>query len=182
MQLFFIFICEGSMSEYFSHPVKLLRKVSQDMDWKLIPLAEQLVIGIHGLHTCELQEGEHIVIIGAGAIGLLAAMGALAYNAIPIVIDVVDERLEKAKEIGIKHVINSLSQNAEEEIKKITNGRKSECVMEASGNPIAVRNALDYAASTRRIALTGWPKAEVTLPTSIITRNEFQIRGSRNGA
>lgn len=174
--------CEGSMSEYFAHPTKLLRKVPQDMDWKLIPLAEPLVIGMHGLHTCELKSEEHIVIIGAGAIGLLAAMGALAYNAIPIIVDVVEERLNKAKEIGVKYVINPLTQNAEEEIKKITNGNKAECVMEASGNPIAVRNALDYAASTGKIALTGWPKKEVTLPTSIITRKELQIRGSRNGA
>ena len=72
--------CDGSMCEYFAHPVHMLRKVPQDMPWERVPLAEPLVISMHGLHTCQLKAGEHIAIIGAGAIGLLAGMGALAYE------------------------------------------------------------------------------------------------------
>lgn len=174
--------CEGSMCEYFSHPISLLRKVPEDMPWDLIPLAEPLVISMHGLHTCQLKAGEHIAIIGAGAIGLLAAMGALAYDAVPIVVDPVEERLELAKSFGITHVVNPAKQDAAAEISKITNGRMAECVMEASGSIPGVRNTIDYAAYTGRIALTGWPKGEVTLPTNLITKKELSVRGSRNGA
>lgn len=174
--------CEGSMSEYFAHPISMLRKVPDDMPWELIPLAEPLVISMHGLHTCGLKAGEHIAIIGAGAIGLLAAMGAIAYDAIPILIDPVEERLAMAREWGIEHTINPVTQDAIAEISKLTNGRMAECVMEASGSNAGIRNTLDYAAYTGRIALTGWPKAETTLPTNLITKKELSVKGSRNGA
>lgn len=173
---------DGSMCEYFSHPIGMLRKVPADMPWEVIPLAEPLVISMHGLHTCQLQAKEHIVIIGAGAIGLLAAMGALAYDAIPIIVDVVEERLELAKSFGVPYVINPAKENGTERVRQITGGSGAECVMEASGSDAGVRSTIDYAAYTGRIALTGWPKHEVKLPTNLITKKELQIRGSRNGA
>ena len=174
--------CDGSMCEYFAHPVHMLRKVPQDMPWERVPLAEPLVISMHGLHTCQLKAGEHIAIIGAGAIGLLAGMGALAYDAVPIIVDVVDERLELAKSFGIPHTVNPAREDAVAKIMEITNNRGAECVMEASGSDAGVRSTINYAAYTGRIALTGWPKHEITLPTNLITKKELQIRGSRNGA
>lgn len=174
--------CDGSMCEYFSHPVNMLRKIPEDMPWEMAPLAEPLVISIHGLHTCGLKSGEHIVIIGAGAIGLLAAMGALAYGAVPILTDVVDGRLETAKSLGIPYTVNPQKEDAVERIMELTNGRGAECCMEASGSDAGVQSAISYAAYTGRIALTGWTKHEISLPTNLITKKELHIRGSRNGA
>ena len=174
--------CDGSMCEYFAHPVHMLRKVPRDMPWERVPLAEPLVISMHGLHTCQLKAGEHIAIIGAGAIGLLAGMGALAYDAIPILVDVVEERLELARSFGIPHTVNPARGDAVAQIMEITKGRGVECCMEASGSDAGVRSTLDYAAYTGRIALTGWPKHDITLPTNLITKKELHIRGSRNGA
>ena len=96
-------------------------------------------------------------------------------------VDVVDERLEQAQAFGMKYTVNSITQDAVAEIKKITGGRMAECVCEVSGNAIGIRNTLDYVAATGRIALTGWPNKEITLPTAMITRKEIQIRGSRTG-
>lgn len=171
----------GSMSEFFLHPIKQLVKVPQDMDWESLAVAEPLVIALHAIHRCELKKGEHIAVIGAGAIGMLIGMAAKAYGGIPIMVDVVDERLMMAKDFGIDLTVNPMKSNAVEEIRKITNGRMAECVVEASGSPVGVRNTLDYAAATGRIALTGWPNKEIELPTAIITRRELQIRGSRTG-
>ena len=57
----------------------------------------------------------------------------------------------------------------------------AECVCEVSGAVAGIRNTLDYVAPTGRIAFTGWPNREVSLPTAMITRKEIQIRGSRTG-
>ncbi len=171
----------GSMSEFFAHPTKQLVKVPQDMDWESLAVVEPLVIALHAIHRCELKENEHIAIIGAGAIGMLIGMAAKAYGATPIMVDIVEERLELAKEFGINYTVNPIKSDGVEEMKKITSGRMAECVVEASGSIAGIRNTLDYAATTGRIALTGWPKEEVKLPTALITRKELQIRGSRTG-
>lgn len=173
---------DGGMTELFSHPVKLLNKVPNNISWEQVAVAEPLTISLHAIHRTKVQKGEHVAIIGAGPIGLLAALAAIAYDAVPILIDIVDERLEFANKLGIKYIINSREENAEETIKDITKGRMAEVVIEASGANIAIRNSIDYVAYAGRIAFTGWPKVDTTLPTGIFTKKELDIRGSRTSA
>lgn len=174
--------CEGSMSEFVAHPDHLLRKLPDDISWELAPMAEPLVIAMHAIHRCAAKEGEVVAITGAGTIGLLAALGAMSYGAIPVVIDVVEARLQIARDLGVQHTINPAAEDSVARLLEITNGRGAECVVEASGANVAIRNSLDYAAYAGRIALTGWPKKETELPTNLITKKELQVLGSRNGA
>lgn len=170
---------DGGMAEYFTHSAEMLHKVPNDMDWDLIPLAEPLTISLHGLHRGKLKNGEHIVINGAGTIGLFAAMTAQEYGAIPILLDLVQDRLDFAKKLGIKHVINIAEENEIEEISKITSGRMAEVVLEASGSNQAIRNTLDQVSFAGRIVFTGWPKDSTLIPTGMITKKEVDIHGGR---
>jgi threonine dehydrogenase-like Zn-dependent dehydrogenase len=170
---------DGGMAEYFTHPAEMLHKVPDDMDWNLIPLAEPLTISLHGLHRGKLKNGEHIVINGAGTIGLFAAMIAQEYGAVPILLDLVQDRLDFAKKLGIKHVINISEENEIEEISRITSGRMAEVVLEASGSNKAIRNTLDQVSYAGRIVFTGWPKDSTLIPTGMITKKEVDIRGGR---
>ena len=171
---------EGGMAEYVSHPRHLLHKVPDSIPWNLVPMAEPLVISMHAVKQSETKAGEHVVIFGAGQIGLLAAQYALTIGAIPIVVDPVDERLALARSLGITHTVNPVSSDALEAIKTITNGRMAEVVIEASGAAPAIRNAIDYVSYAGRISLVGWPKNDIALPTALITKKELTIRGSRN--
>ena len=173
---------EGGMCETFAHPADMLWKLPDDMPWDIAPMAEPLTIALPGIHRGGLKAGEHVAIIGAGPIGLLAAMSAIAYGAEPILIDLVDERLEMAKELGVKYVINSGKEDLVAKVAEYTNGRMAELVMECSGANPAVRSTLDIVANAGRITLTGWPKKETPLPTDAITRKEVDIRGARTSA
>ena len=171
---------EGGMAEYVSHPRHLLHKVPDSIPWNLVPMAEPLVISMHAVRQSETKAGEHVVIFGAGQIGLLAAQYALTLGAIPIIVDPVDERLALARSLGITHTINPVSSDALEAIKAITKGRMAEVVIEASGAAPAIRNAIDYVSYAGRISLVGWPKNDIALPTALITKKDLTIRGSRN--
>ena len=173
---------DGGMAEYFCHPADMLLKVPDDMPWDIIPLAEPLTIALHGIHRLNLKAGEHIAINGAGPIGLLAAMVALHYGAEPIMIDLVKERLDFAKALGVRYTINLREEDLVEKVREYTNGRMAECVMEASGANSAIRATLDIVSHAGRIALTGWPKQETPIPTDMITRKEVDVRGARTSA
>lgn len=173
---------DGGMAETFAHPADMLVKVPADMPWELIPLAEPLTIALHGLHRLQLKAGERLAISGAGPIGLLAAMGAIHYGAEPILIDLVEERLEYAKSLGVKYTVNLKTDNLLEKIKEYTNGRLCECVMEASGANTAIRSSLDIVCHAGRVIFTGWPRKETSIPTDMITRKEIDIRGARTSA
>ena len=173
---------DGGMAEYFCHPADMLVKMPEDMSWVDAALAEPLTISLHGIHRGGLKAGEYCAIIGAGPIGLLAGMIAQAYGAHAILLDLVQERLDFAKELGIEYTINSGKENPEERIREITGGTMAQQVMECSGANVAIRSTLDYVSNAGRITLTGWPKTETPIPTDAITRKEVDIRGARTSA
>lgn len=173
---------DGGMSEYFAHPADMLWKLPNDMPWELAPIAEPLTIALHGIHRGRLKKGEHVAIIGAGPIGILAAMSALAYGAEPILIDLVEERLEEAKRLGIRYTIQSGKEDVAAKAAEYTGGRMAELVMECSGANAAIQMSLDLAANAGRITFTGWPKKETPIMTGTITKKEVDILGARTSA
>ncbi|MDU8925584.1 alcohol dehydrogenase catalytic domain-containing protein [Pasteurellaceae bacterium LIM206] len=170
---------DGGMQEVMAHPAHLITKVPSNLPIEQLVLAEPLTISLHAVHRTQVKAEEFVTIIGAGAIGLMAALVALAYGATPILVDILDGRLDYAKQIGIPHIINPNKQDDIETIKGITHGRMSEVVIEASGANSAVKNTLKYTSFAGRVALTGWPKSETSLPTNLITFKELNIYGSR---
>lgn len=173
---------DGGMAEYYCHPADMLVKIPEGMTWEQAAMAEPLTISLHGIHRGGLKAGEYCAIIGAGPIGLVAGMVAQAYGAHAIVLDLVQERLDFAKSLGIEHVVNSGSEDAVARVSEITGGVMAQQVMECSGANPAVRLTLDLVSNAGRITLTGWPKKETSLPTDLITKKEVDIRGARTSA
>ncbi|MGC8972141.1 MAG: zinc-dependent alcohol dehydrogenase [bacterium] len=171
---------DGGMTEYISHPAYLIHRLPDSLSFEEAVMAEPLSIALHSIHRLRLKPGEHIVIFGAGQIGNLAAQASLFFGAIPILIDILYERLNIAKNLGIENVLNPRTEDIIERIKWITNNRMAECVIEATGSSFGIRTALDVVSFTGRIALVGWPNQEITLPTALITRKELDVYGSRN--
>lgn len=173
---------DGGMAEYYTHPADLLVKIPEGMTWEEAAMAEPLTISLHGIHRGGVQAGEYCAIIGAGPIGLVAGLAAQAYGAHAILLDLVQERLDFAKSIGIEYVVNSGTENPEERIREITGGDMAQLVMECSGANVAIRSTLDYVSNAGRITFTGWPKKETSIPTDLITKKEVDIRGARTSA
>ena len=173
---------DGGMAEYYCHPADMLIKIPEGMSWEQAAMAEPLTISLHGIHRGGLQAGEYCAIIGAGPIGLVAGMVAQAYGAHAILLDLVQERLDFAKSLGIEYVINSGKEDPVERVKEITGGEMAHQVMECSGANPAIRQTFDLVSNAGRITLTGWPKKETSLPTDVITKKEIDIRGARTSA
>lgn len=173
---------DGGMAEYFCHPADMLMKIPDEMDFVLAAMAEPLTISLHGIHRGGLKSGEFCAIYGAGPIGLLAGMAAEAYGAHVIMIDLVQERLDFAKSVGIEYIINSANEDVVSKVSEITNGNMAHLVMECTGANACIRGCLDIVCNAGRITFTGWPKNETSIPTDMITKKEVDIRGARTSA
>jgi 2-desacetyl-2-hydroxyethyl bacteriochlorophyllide A dehydrogenase len=173
---------DGAMTEYFSHPDHLLHKIPHDMPWNLSPLAEPTTIALHSIHRAAVKAGEYVTVIGAGPIGLLISLVALRYQAIPILVDILDARLQYAASLGVKHTVNSAKTDVLNKLKEITGGSLPQAVIEASGANQAIRACFDYVSYAGRVVFTGWPKSDTELPTALFTKKELDVRGSRNSA
>ncbi|MHA3117061.1 NAD(P)-dependent alcohol dehydrogenase [Acinetobacter sp. ANC 4635] len=132
-------------------------KVDKDVDLRLLgPLGCGIQTGsgtvMNSLHP---EPGTSIAIYGSGAVGLSAVMAAnlLGLKNI-IVVDIHDNRLELAKELGATHALNSKNLNVVDEIKKITDGGVHYAI-ETTGVPIVIKNAIAALRVAGKISIVG---------------------------
>lgn len=119
------FFGQSSFGTYAVANVRNVVKVDKDVDLSLLgPLGCGIQTGA-GTVFNKLQPkfGETIAVFGCGAVGLSAIMAANIIGCEKIIaIDVHDNRLNLAKELGATEVLNGSKVNIVEEIKNITNG------------------------------------------------------------
>lgn len=171
---------DGMMSELFLQPVNQTYKIPDEMSFEHAVLVEPLTIGLHAITRARVAKGEKVVIFGAGVIGLMAAFGCINYGAEPIIIDVVQERLDYASNHGIPHVFNSKEGGIQEFLSEVTKGKMPEAMVDCTGSPFILEQMHDYVCHGGRIALVGWPHNPVAINTVRLMQKEIDVCPSRN--
>lgn len=130
---------QGCYEEYIAFPENMCFKLPDNVSTKEGALIEPLSVGFHAANQGNVQVGDTVVILGGGCIGLVTLLSCKAHGAGQIILaDIVDARLEKAKELGATHVINSKEKDIKEEIAKLTDGRGVDIVFETAGSPVTI--------------------------------------------
>ncbi len=142
-----------SSNPYFKNAIlELPSNISYDEAAFAIPLSECM----HSVvDQAALRFGETIVIVGAGHMGIMQANIAHWSGAYVIVVDLVDERLQVAKELGADVVINASKINVVEEVKKLTDGEMANCSVATLGIPPVIQSAIDVVGHGGRIVIYG---------------------------
>ena len=106
----------------------------------------------------------------------MLAMKALGVSTI-YVVDVMDKRLEKAKELGATEVINGKDSDTVAEIMRLTNGAGADLFIETAGTEITSRQCIQAAKKGATIVFVGYTKSgEVTLPMSMALDKELTFK------
>lgn len=120
------------------------------------------------LNVFRPQAGSSIAVFGAGCVGMSAVMAArLAGCAWVIAIDLVDSRLELAKELGATDAINGGQSDAVEAIRELTGGG-ADFALDATGVPAVLRQAVECTGPLGTTAIVGSPAPGSELPLDII--------------
>ncbi len=115
-----------------------------EIPWEAAVTLEPLACGIHGVERANIQFGETAVLTGCGPIGLLMLQAAKLKNPMQLIaVDTDEHRLEIAKETGADLVINPAKEDVVAKVKSLTGGIGCDVVLEASGSPKAVVQAVD---------------------------------------
>ena len=171
---------EGGFSEYVLMPISRLID-GKGLDPKTLALIEPFCIGYHGIQRAAVKEGDRVLVVGAGTIGLLASVAAKARGAKVWVCDVAPMKLEKAKQFGVDGTILNESPEAfASAVKELTDGNGFDVTVECVGLPSTLQNCLDAACFGGRVSVIGVGKHNIDLDFTIIQKKELNIFGSRN--
>ena len=179
MRVFGVHI-DGGMREFVAVPDHALIK-SEGLSLDELALIEPLSIGAHAVKRAAVVNGEFVLIIGAGPIGLGIAQFAKIAGAQVIVVDVNDDRLQFCTtNVGIEHAINPLKQDIMEALKQITSNDMPTVVIDATGNLDAINNAFQYLAHSGRYVLVGLQKGNIGFNHPEFHKREATLMSSRN--
>jgi 2-desacetyl-2-hydroxyethyl bacteriochlorophyllide A dehydrogenase len=132
----------------------------------------------HAQKRMNISGKDILVIFGMGPMGGAGVMVAKGLGATVVAVDMIDERLELAKELGADYIINGKKMNVQEEIKRITNGVGADAAIDCSGNPYAENDALDCVKPHGRVAFIGECKETTIRPSQQLIRKQITVMGS----
>ena len=177
----------GAFAEYVVAPARNLLRVSDGLSLEEAAMIEPAAVALHALRRAGgCSVGESVVVFGAGPIGIMVAQWARAMGASEVmVVDLVREKLELAKRLGIKHVIDLRETDAIAAVEQITNGLGADICIDAAGTPQATVQTMRAARHGGRIVLLGNPSGNVEIPAELISRmmrREVTIVGTWNSS
>ncbi|NHN34952.1 zinc-dependent alcohol dehydrogenase family protein [Paenibacillus agricola] len=124
----------GAFAQYVKVPESNIYKLPEDMSWEDAAYIEPLACVIRGQERANITMGSTVAIIGAGPMGLVHAQLARLNGASKVIITEMNAvRIEKAKSLGIDHVIDASAQDPVKAVFDLTEGRGADFVIEAVG-------------------------------------------------
>jgi L-iditol 2-dehydrogenase len=137
-------------------------------------LMEPLSVGIWSCRKAGVEAGDHVLVSGAGPIGLLAMQVALAQGATEVTItDVAPERLDMAQKTGATRTINV----SEEPLADA--GVEVDALIECSGNPRALNDGIHCIRPAGTVVVVGMgPGEETSIPLALIQNKEIWLTGT----
>lgn len=132
-------------------------RMSENMTWKEAVCYDPAQFALGGIRDGQVRVGDNVVISGLGAIGLIAAqLARLAGAAKVIVCDPIKKRREVALENGADLALDSAAVDVGLEIKKATDNRGADVIIETSANYHALQQAIRGIAYNGNLAVVGW--------------------------
>jgi succinate semialdehyde reductase (NADPH) len=132
-------------------------------------------------HTADVRVGDTVAVVASGGVGSALIQLASLFGASMIVaVDISDDKLAGARELGATHTVNSAQTDAPEAIREITGGRGVDVAFEALGNAATFNVARDSVVEGGQIVVVGIAPRGTTgeFDLATIARRKLQIKGS----
>jgi len=171
---------DGGMVEYLSVPsYSLVHGQGNSLDE--LALVEPLSIGAHAIRRAQIKEGEFVLVIGAGPIGLGTMEFARIAGGRVIALDINQDRLKFCREKKIADfTVDAASAEAMETVREITSGDMPSVVIDATGSLKAINHAFGFMAHGARFVLVGLQKGDIAFSHPEFHKREATLMSSRN--
>ncbi|HEY7438093.1 MAG TPA: Zn-dependent alcohol dehydrogenase [Acidimicrobiia bacterium] len=138
------------------------------------------------VNTASIRKGDTVAVIGCGGVGLNAIQGAKHAGAERIIaVDMVDGKLDHAKQFGATDLVNAGNGNPVTQVMELTGQRGADVAFEVIGLQPTIEQAVQMTRRGGQAVIVGVPKFDVTLtvtPAMDLLVQEKQIRGCWYGS
>jgi D-xylulose reductase len=166
----------GCLTPYVVHPAAFTYKLPDHVSFAEGAMVEPLAVGMHAATKARIKPGEIAVVMGAGTIGMVTALAALAGGCGRVIItDVEQPKLDLASRLGPITPVNIRQQSLVEVVKELTDGWGADVVFEASGNARAAASTIEPLCPGGRIVFIGMPGEPISFDVVAAAAKEARI-------
>lgn len=140
-------------------------------------MAEPVSIAVRAVDRAGIEDGERVVVLGAGPIGQSVSLVAGGRGASILVVDPQQGRLDLSESMGAETLLWQDREQVVADAREWSGGEGPPVVIDATGVPDAVRAMVDMAASAGRCVQVGMSGEEVPLRVGSFTEKELDMRG-----
>ena len=158
------------------HPAAFTYKLPDNVSMNEGALVEPLAIGMHAAMKAQIKPGDVAVVIGAGTIGMMTILAALAGGCSKVIVtDVLQPKLDITEKFGSVVTVNVSTESLKDAVNEATDGWGADIVFEASGSKAAAEGLFDNVAPGGTVVYIGMP-AEGIVPIDIVSAQIKEIK------
>lgn len=173
------FDVDGGDADYVVAPAQNCLKLPDQLSYEAGAVMTDMVgTQYHTQKRLGLSGVDTVAIFGIGPMGAAGVLIGKGRGARVIAIDVLDSRLEMARECGAEEVINSTNEDVVERLRALTYGDGVDCAIDCSGNPAAQNAALDSTRKQGAVAFVGESRSTTINPSDQMIRKLLTVIGA----
>ncbi|CAB3796065.1 zinc-binding alcohol dehydrogenase family protein [Paraburkholderia fynbosensis] len=170
---------DGAFAEYLSVPAQFVHK-AEGISLDEAAMVEFLAIGAHAVRRGDVKEGERVLVVGAGPIGMAALTFSKLRGATVTALDTRADRLDFCvKQLGVTAAVQ-IGEDDKSRLSAITDGDFFDVVFDATGNPRAMERGFEFVAHGGRYVLVSIVSDTITFFDPEFHKRETTLLASRN--
>jgi D-xylulose reductase len=158
------------------HPASFTYKLPDNVGFGEGAMVEPLAIGMHAANKAQIKPGDLALVLGAGTIGTVTALAALAGGCSQVIIsDVVQPKLDLVAKLGPITPVNVTEQSLADVVSDVTGSWGADVVFEASGSSQVFEGLFELLCPGGRVVLIGMPGAPVSYDVVAAQTKEARV-------
>jgi L-iditol 2-dehydrogenase len=169
---------DGAFADYVTVPQHILYRIPEDVSFEQAAMVEPVAVALHAISLSGIKINDSAVVFGSGIIGLFIIQLLKQAGCNVIAVDMLQEKLEMAKNAGAGTTLNAQSDDVSGEIRKLTKNRGADFAFEAVGIEPTIISAIESIRKGATLVLVGNLSPTVEFPLQKVVTREITVRGS----
>jgi L-iditol 2-dehydrogenase len=169
---------DGAFAQFVAIPGHILYRLPDNVTFEQAAMVEPVAVALHAINLSGVKINDTAVVFGSGMIGLFIIQLLKQAGCNVIAVDMLQEKLDMAKNAGAGVILNAQTDDVPGEIHKLTNGRGADFAFEAVGITPTIKSAIESLRKGATLILVGNLSPSVELPLQKVVNQEITVRGS----
>lgn len=169
----------GAFAEYVAVPQHILYKLPDKVTFNQAAMVEPVAVAFHAVELTPIELNDTAVVVGAGMIGLFIIQALKLKGCGKVIaIDIEQDRLDLAKELGADVILQANQPDIPAHVKTLSNGRGADIAFEAVGIETTIHTAINCGRRGATVTLVGNLSPNINLPLQAVVTQQLRLQGS----